>query len=124
MLDPGLEGLDGDAEMLLEKDDQLERTDRVQDPTGDQRRALGELARILAGEEFSQDEVMNDVRDLFHDGLARFLQPGHGSRKRSDRGGFLPLGDEAETRSSGKLTSGRFPVNLQFSQDPPAGTPK
>jgi hypothetical protein len=67
---------------------------------------------------------MNDVRDLFHDGLARFLQPGHGSRKRSDRGGFLPLGDEAETRSSGKLTSGRFPVNLQFSQDPPAGTPK
>jgi hypothetical protein len=98
MLDARLEGLDRDAEMLLEEDDQLQRADRVEDSPGDQRRPLGELAGILAGEEFAQDEVMNDRRDIFHDGLARLLQPARTrcSRHRPDRGGSLPLGDEAE----------------------------
>ena len=61
MLDAGLVGLDGDAEVFLEEDDELERADGIEDSAGDERRACGELGGILAGEELSQDEVMDDL---------------------------------------------------------------
>ena len=49
MLDPGLVGLDGDPEVILEEDDELERADRVEDAAGDQRGFVGQLVGLSPG---------------------------------------------------------------------------
>ena len=78
MLDAGLVGFDGDAEMFLEEHDQLERADRIENAPGDQGRSIGELvgsspgrnsrrmkcwttfaisSMMASGDSFIQDEV-------------------------------------------------------------------
>ncbi len=59
--------------MFFEEDDELQRSDRIEDAPGDERGALGELTGIFAGKEFLQDEMMDDLRRFFHDGLEPLL---------------------------------------------------
>ena len=66
VVDPGLVGLDGDAEAVFEEDDELERGDRVEHAAGNERGRLGQLRRVLAGQEVGEDVVRDEPADLFH----------------------------------------------------------
>src|SRR4029453_461091 len=59
-------GLDGDLEALLQEGHELDRREGVEDPAADEGRRVGELARILAGEELVQDEGAHRVDDVVH----------------------------------------------------------
>src|SRR5205814_1135015 len=68
--------LDGHAEALFEEDDQLERADRVEDAAGDQGGLLGQLARVLAGEELTEEVIADDALDFLHQDLSARGQGG------------------------------------------------
>ena len=82
-----------------------------------------ELVRVLAGEEFLEDEMVNDLGDIFHDGLVRLVQGGATS-SRSDRAhGLTPVARSRPIPARWKLHARRISVNAQFpsseSQHPP-----
>jgi hypothetical protein len=66
VIDAGLVRLDRDSEKILKKRNQLQRRNRVENPSGDQRSSIREVARIFTGEKLAQDELMNELSDFFH----------------------------------------------------------
>src|SRR5271157_3206732 len=69
MFDTGFMSFGRDSEVLLEEHDQLESRDRVEDSAGDQRCAIGQFPGILSWQELVQDVTVDDLLDVFHDGL-------------------------------------------------------
>jgi hypothetical protein len=115
VLHPGLIGFDGDAESLLQEDDELQRADGIQDAAGDQRRRAPELVRVLARQELPQDVLVDDLGDVFHDGLVRL------SARRGDVRAFVdrtrrafPIARSGPILAGRRLPVRRFSVNVQF----------
>src|SRR5262249_58331 len=69
VLDARFMGFDRHVEAVFEVRDELEGADRVENAAGDQRRLVGKLGRILAGQELVQDVGVHGVLDLVHGGL-------------------------------------------------------
>src|SRR5438270_10768377 len=63
MVDARLVSFNGDAEPLLDEDDELQCADRVEDAAGDERRLFGQIVRVFAGQELSEDVVLHGFLD-------------------------------------------------------------
>jgi hypothetical protein len=115
MLDPRLVCFDPDAKMLFEENHQLERSDRIEDASGDQRSTQGELARVFAGKEFTQDEMMDDLGSFFHDGVEPLLLTDQAIDLQRWSAAKTHAGSkEAHEQEARRLHSGPHPVNLEF----------